>query len=135
MTHPILNLDQVQFSEIAALKPDAPEKYRGALLGPIGQGLVIRAALCQAYIAHGLLERILVKLAGPRKVHIGNGGAFFDHHHQHVAVGLQANVLEQAQTKKSTNGRSALFIVVGADDGAPDEALGRITGEVQELRL
>ena len=35
MTHPILNIDQVEFTELAANRPGAPEKYRGALLGPI----------------------------------------------------------------------------------------------------
>jgi len=82
------------------------------LLGPIGQGLVIRTTFREAHITHGLLQGVLVELAGARKVHIGDGGALFDYHHQHVAAGLQAHVLEQAQAKQRADGRRTLLVVV-----------------------
>ena len=82
------------------------------LLSPIGQCLVIRAAFSEADVTHCLFERVFVKFARASEVHIGNGGAFFDHHHQYIAACLQTHILEQAQTKQRADCRCTFVVVV-----------------------
>ena len=82
------------------------------LLSAICQRLIERATIGQANIAHCLGQRVLVKFLGASKVHLSNCGTLFDHNHQHVAIGFQTHVLEQAQRKQRTNGRSTFFIAV-----------------------
>ena len=66
------------------------------LLRTVGQCLVERPPFSQSDFAQHFLQRLLVEFLGARKVDIGDGRAFFDDHHDHVAVHLKADVLEQA---------------------------------------
>ena len=86
------------------------------LFSAVGQRLVIRAAFRQAHFAHGFFEGVFVEFAGTGKVHVGDGGALFDHHHQHIAAGLQAHILEESQTEQRTDCGSAFFVVVVVTD-------------------
>ena len=70
------------------------------LLGAISQCLVERTAIGQAHVTHGLEQSVLVELLGAGKVHLGNGGTLFHNHHQHIAIGFEAHVLEQTQSKQ-----------------------------------
>lgn len=96
------------------------------LLGAVGQGLVVRTAFGQAHIPHGLFHRVLVELLGAQEVDVGDRGALFHYHNQHIAIGFQAHVLEQAQREQGANGCRSLFVVVviahmqrhGRKDGA-----------------
>ena len=83
------------------------------LLGLVGQGLVKGAAFGQADVAQGLGQCVLVELLGADEIDGGNGRAFFNDHHQHVAVDFQAHVLEQAQREQRADRRRALLVVVG----------------------
>ncbi len=83
------------------------------LLGAVGQRLVVGAAIGQAHFAQRLLQRGLVEFLGADEVDVGNGRSLFDDHHQHVAVDVDAHVLEQPQVEQRTDGGGAALVVVG----------------------
>ena len=64
------------------------------LLRTVRQCLVEWAAISQPHIAHGLGQGVFVELLGAGEVHFGNGGALFNDHHQHIAIGFQTDVFE-----------------------------------------
>ena len=90
------------------------------LLCTICKCLVKGAAFSQAHIAHRFLQRFLVKFFGAYKLDTGNRGALFHHHDQHIAIGLQAHILEQAQGKQGANCCCAFVIVVVITDTQRD---------------
>ena len=111
------------------------------LLGAIGQSLVERTTFCQAHIPHRLLQRFLVELFGTDKVHAGNRGALFHHHHQDVAIGFQADVFKKPQGKQRANRSGPLVVVVfiantqrhGGEHGTCFDTLQAFDADVLDL--
>ena len=58
------------------------------LLRTVGQRFVVGSPFGQSNIAHGLFHGLFIELFGTQKIHIGNGGALFHHHNQHITVSL-----------------------------------------------
>ena len=63
-----------------------------------------------------LLQRVLVEFLRADEVDVGDDGALFDDHHQHVAVDFEAHVLEQAEGEQRADRGGALVVVVGVAD-------------------
>ena len=80
------------------------------LLGLVRQSFVIRPPLGQAHILQCFGEDILVEFLEPHELHSRHGRPLFDHHHQHIALRFQTNILEQAQSKQRSNGGRALIV-------------------------
>lgn len=68
---PIVNLDQLEYFEIAALKENAPERYRGAKLAPISPRLAAQK------LGYNLTVLPPGKAAFPAHNHYGNEEMFF----------------------------------------------------------
>ena len=82
------------------------------LLGTVGERAVERPAFGQTHVAHGFLQGVLVELLGAGEVDVGNRRTFLYNHREHVAVGFEAHVLEQAQSEQRTDRGRAFFVVV-----------------------
>ncbi|MDT4830732.1 hypothetical protein FQZ97_642070 [compost metagenome] len=82
------------------------------LLGTVGQRLVVRPAFGQPDVAQRLLQRRLVELLGAREVDVGDGGALFDDDHEHMAIDVDAHVLEQSEIEQRADGRAAAVVAV-----------------------
>jgi uncharacterized cupin superfamily protein len=68
---PVINLDQLEAIEIAALKPNAPERYRGARLAPISPRVGARL------LGYNLTVLPPGKAAFPAHNHFANEEMFF----------------------------------------------------------
>lgn len=71
MTHPILNLDALTWREIGAIKPGAPERYRGARLAPVGPHVGAQR------LGYNVTELPPGKAAFPAHNHYANEELFF----------------------------------------------------------
>ncbi|MCY1513863.1 hypothetical protein D9M68_483840 [compost metagenome] len=83
------------------------------LLGTVGQCLVVRAAVGQTDFTQRLLQRRLVEFLGADEVDVGDRGPLFDDDHQHVAVDVDPDVLEQPQVEQRADRGRAAFVAVG----------------------
>jgi hypothetical protein len=70
------------------------------------------ASFGQADLAQRLLQRVLVEFARTDEVDVRHRGALLDGDDQHVAVHLEAHVLEQPQCEEGPDCRRALVVVV-----------------------
>jgi hypothetical protein len=82
------------------------------LLGFVSQGLVIRTPFCQAHFLECFGQNILVKFFEANELHCRHRRTLFDHHHQHIALGFKAHILEQAQREQGANACGTFVIGV-----------------------
>ena len=80
------------------------------LLGFVGQGLVVRAPFGQTHFPQGFEQDVLVKFLESNELDSSHRRPLFHHHHQHIAFGFQANVLEQTQGEQRADRSSAFFV-------------------------
>ena len=66
------------------------------LLCLVQQGTVEDAAIGQPQLLKTGLDVILGKFLQPGKIHTGDGGAFFHADHEHTALGLESDILEES---------------------------------------
>ena len=83
------------------------------LLGAVEQGPVERSAIGQACIPERRAQNVLVELLVATELDAGDRRPLLDDHHQHVAIDLDAHILEQAQAEQGLDRGRAFFVVVG----------------------
>ena len=86
------------------------------LLGLVGHGLVKRPSFGQSNVAQGFAQGVFVKLFGADQIQGFDQGALFNHQNHDIALGFDANVVEQTQTEQRTDGIGAPLIAVNIPD-------------------
>jgi len=112
--------------------------WRFSSCSAVGQGAVIRPAGGQSGIAQHALQHFVAELAVAGELDRGHGGPLLHDDHQHVALHLEAHVVEQAQAEQRADGGGALLVVVGlahahrqrGEDGARLHALQAFDADV-----
>ncbi|MNT12051.1 hypothetical protein D3C72_1469640 [compost metagenome] len=72
--------------------------------------LVENLGFTDADFLQRLDQHVLFKFLGTGKLHGRDGRAFLDQHHQHVAIGFQAHILEHARRIQGLDGGNALLV-------------------------
>ncbi len=86
------------------------------LLGAIDHGAVEDARFGQADFLERLGQLFLVEFLDAGKIDAGNRRTLLQHHHQDVALGFDAHILEEAGRIQRLDGFSAFFIGEGFAD-------------------
>lgn len=72
-----------------------------------------RFSLRHADVFQRLDQHVLFEFLGTGEFHLGDGRAFLDQHHQYLAVGFQAHVLEETGGIQRLDGGDTFIVVEG----------------------
>ena len=82
------------------------------LLRFVRQRLIERAALGDTNVFQCLFEYVCLKLSNAGKINIRHIGSLLHHHDEHIATGVDSDIVKQTQREQRPNSAGSLFVAV-----------------------